>query len=315
MGVFLPAAKITVSGEGLIGLGFLIGVLSGLFGVGGGFLITPMLNAVFGIPYNFAVGSGLFQMIATSGAATIRHRKYGQVDCKLAIFLVLGSLPGAEIGAQILRYLKGLGFVNINGRSFDLMYIWMTVIYILFLIPIGVFMFKEGKSSMKKVKEGIITGDEVELNRICYMLRSIKVYPYIRCPVSGLDRISLWVPFSVGLVMGILSGLLGVGGGVILVPVLIYFLGLPTKVVVGTSLFQMIFTAGYGGLTHLLKGNVDFILVILILAGSLTGSQLGAFLNKKMKKSSLRYYFSWIVFVAIFVIVVKFLWNLGVIPK
>ena len=84
-------------------------------------------------------------MIATRGAATIRHRKYGQVDCKLAIFLVLGSLPGAEIGAQILRYLKGLGFVNIHGRSFDLMYIWMTVIYILFLIPIGVFYVQRGE--------------------------------------------------------------------------------------------------------------------------------------------------------------------------
>lgn len=311
MNIILPVAKISVNVPGIVGLGFLIGTLSGLFGVGGGFLITPMLNAAFGIPYNFAVGSGLFQMIATSGAASIRHRKYGQVDCKLAILLVLGSIPGAEIGAQILRCLKGLGFINIYGHSFDLMYIWMTIIYILFLVPIGVFMFKEGKSAMKKVKLGE-GQDGVIPNKISRKLRSIRVYPSVSCSVSGLEDISLWVPFSIGLVMGILSGLLGVGGGIILVPVLIYFVGIPTKVVVGTSLFQMIFTAGYGGFTHLLKGNVDFFLVIFILAGSLMGSQLGTYLNKRMKRSSLRYYFSWIVFGAIAVLIIKFLWNLRV---
>lgn len=292
---------------GLIGLGFIVGTLSGLFGVGGGFLITPMLNAVFGIPYNFAVGSGLCQMIGTSGAASLRHGVYSQVDYKLASLLLVGSLPGVEIGAQILDALEGMGTVSIGGQSFDVLYISLTIIYIFLLLPVGVFMFKEGKTARGEDEQNPETPDNgTFLSVVPQKLRALDIPPRVSCPISEIKSICVWIPIFFGFLVGLLSGLLGVGGGFILVPILIYLMGVSTRVVVGTSLFQMIFTAGYGTLTHLFKGNIDFLLVVLILAGSLVGSQLGVILNKKMKTASLRYYFSWVIFGAIAIILIKF---------
>ena len=303
---FLPGDSGIIIFLGLICLGFIIGVLSGLFGVGGGFLMTPMLNAVFGIPYNIAVGSGLAQMVGTSAAASLRHRSYGHIDYKLALFILAGSLVGAELGARILVKLKGLGSIILHSHLIGKMYLWMTFIYVVLLLVVGVSMFLESRKAKKRPPRGGIVATGISRR-----IQEMELGPLISLRVSRIASISVWSIIVVGFFVGILSGLLGVGGGFIITPAFIYLFGVPTMVAVGTGLFQIIFTSGYGTLTHFFKGNVDFTLVVCILAGSLIGSQFGAMLNKRLRGAYVRYYFSWVVFSAMGIIITKFLYNLG----
>lgn len=304
--ILLPVAQVKVSLIGLVGLGLLIGFLSGMFGVGGGFLLTPMLNAVFGIPYHVAVGSSLCQMIGTGAAGSLRHRSYGNIDYRLALFTLIGSILGVELGAQFLMMLKGWGSITIYLQSVTKMYLVMSVIYIFLLSMIGVFMFREARQhrNRKDSSNEVLTG-------IAYKVRQIKFFPLISLPASRINCISLWVTLFCGFCLGILSGLLGVGGGFIFLPILIYILGISTSIAVGTSLFQIIFISSYGSVSHLAKGNIDFYLVAPILAGSLIGSQMGAVVNNKMKGSSIRYYFSWVVFSAAVIILIRLFSSLG----
>ena len=290
----------------LIGLGMGIGVFSGLFGVGGGFLLVPMLNVLFNIPYNIAVGSSLCQMIGTSTAATLKHRGYGHIDYKLAASVLLGAVVGTELGARILMWLKGLGTVIIHTSSISKMYLWVNIIYITLLCFIGISMFLESRKARKRPPQGGV----VE-TRFSQRIQKIRIPPLISLPISKIDFIPLWSLIGLGFAVGMFSGLLGIGGGFVMTPSLIYLFGVPTSMAVGTSLFQMIFTSGYGSLTHFLKGNIDFRLVAYILSGSLIGSQLGTMLNKKLRGAHIRYYFSWVIFIAIGIILVKFLLVTG----
>ena len=290
----------------LIGLGMGIGVLSGLFGVGGGFLLVPMLNVLFNIPYNIAVGSSLCQMIGTSTAATLKHKGYGHIDYKLAASVLLGAVVGTELGARLLMWLKGLGTVVIHTSSISKMYLWVNIIYITLLCFIGISMFLESRKARKRPPRGGV----VE-TRFSQRIQKIKISPIISLPISKIDSISLWSLIGLGFAVGMLSGLLGIGGGFVMTPSLIYLFGVPTSMAIGTSLFQMIFTSGYGSLTHFLKGNIDFRLVAYILSGSLVGSQLGSILNKKLRGAHIRYYFSWVIFIAVGIISVKFLLVTG----
>jgi len=303
--VFSSTATLIVNLPGLVGLGFGIGVLSGWFGVGGGFLVTPMLNVVFGIPYNVAVGSGLCQMVGTTAGASLKHRSYGHIDYKMALFMLIGSLPGTELGARILVKLEGLGSITIHNHSLSVMYLWVTAIYVVLLLIVGIFMFLESRKARKNSDTAVVR------TRISGRIQKIQLAPTISLPISEVKSISIWSPIVLGFIIGISSGLLGVGGGFIMTPCLIYLFGIPTSVAIGTGLFQIIFTSGYGALTHFFKGNVDFLLAASILAGSLGGSQVGAMLCKKIKACNTRFYFSFVVFVAILVIILKFLYNLG----
>jgi len=283
-----------------------IGVLSGLFGVGGGFLLVPMLNVLFNIPYNIAVGSSLCQMIGTSTAATLKHKGYGHIDYKLAASVLLGAVVGTELGARLLMWLKGLGTVVIHTSSISKMYLWVNIIYITLLCFIGISMFLESRKARKRPPRGGV----VE-TRFSQRIQKTKIPPTISLPISKIDSISLWSLIGLGFAVGMLSGLLGIGGGFVMTPSLIYLFGVPTSMAIGTSLFQMIFTSGYGSLTHFLKGNIDFRLVAYILSGSLVGSQLGSILNKKLRGAHIRYYFSWVIFIAVGIISVKFLLVTG----
>ena len=296
---------LTVNFPGLVGLGFVIGILSGWFGVGGGFLLTPMLNVVFGIPYNIAVGSDLCQMVATTSAASLKHRSYGHIDHKLALFVLVGSVVGAELGARLLMKLKKLGSITIRTHFISKMDLWVTVIYMVLLSLVGISVFLESRKAKNTSKT------EVAKTKISQKIQKIQLAPTVSLPISGIESVSVWTLIVLGFVVGTASGLLGVGGGFILTPALIYLFGIPTSIAIGTGLFQIIFTSGYGSFTHFLRGNVDFLLAASILAGSLAGSQVGAILCRKMRSSSTRYYFSFVVFAAMVVIILKFLYNLG----
>lgn len=289
-----------------MGLGFIIGILSGLFGVGGGFLLVPLLNAVFNIPYNIAIGSSLCQMVGTSSAASLKHKDYGNIDYKLAGFILMGSIMGAELGARVLMWLKSVGTIMIHGSTISKMDLWINIIYIVLLSLIGVSMFLESKKAKKRAPRGGVV--ETVFSK---KIQNIMILPLILLPISKIKSISIWNLIGLGFVVGMFSGLLGIGGAFIMNPALIYLIGVPTSIAIGTSLFQTIFISGYGALTHFFKGNVDFTLVACILVGSLVGSQLGAKIHNRLRGAYIRYYFSLVIFIAIGIVLFKFLFRIG----
>jgi len=169
---------------GVIGVGFVIGILSGLFGVGGGFLLVPLLNAVFNVPYNIAIGSSLLQMVGTSTASTLKHRGYGHIDDKLAGFILIGSVVGVELGARVLMRLKNLGTITINAFTISTMDFWISIIYIILLSLVGTSMFLESKKAKKRAPRGGIV-DSVFSQKI----QSIKIPPLISLPTSKIGII------------------------------------------------------------------------------------------------------------------------------
>ena len=291
---------------GFIGTGFVIGILSGLFGVGGGFLLVPLLNVVFNVPYNIAIGSSLLQMVGTSTASTLKHRGYGHIDYKLAGFILMGSIVGVELGARVLMWLKKIGTIIIYGTSINKMDLWINIVYIILLSLVGISMFLESKKAKKRAPRGGIV-DTIFSQKI----QNAKIPPLISLPVSNIEYISICYLIVLGSGAGMLSGLLGIGGAFILNPALIYLIGVPTSIAIGTSLFQTIFVSGYGGLTHFFKGNVDFTLVVCVLVGSLVGSQLGAKIHNRLRGAYIRYYFSLVIFFAAGLILIKFLFSMG----
>jgi len=288
-----------------VGIGFIIGVLSGLFGVGGGFLLVPLLNAAFNIPYNIAIGSSLCQMVGTSSAASLKHKDYGNIDYRLAGFILMGSIMGAELGARVLMWLKSTGTIMIHGSTISKMELWINIIYVVLLSLIGVSMFLESK----KAKERAPRGGVVE-TVFSKKIQNVRIPPLTSLPISKVKSISIWNLIGLGFGIGMLSGLLGIGGAFIMNPALIYLIGIPTSVAIGTSLFQTIFVSGYGALTHFFKGNVDFALVVNILLGSLIGSQLGTKIHNKLSGADIRYYFSLVIFIAIGIVLFKFLFSI-----
>ena len=291
---------------GFIGAGFIVGILSGLFGVGGGFLLVPLLNAVFNIPYNIAIGSSLLQMVGTSTVSSLKHRGYGHIDYKLAGFILMGSIIGVELGTRVLMWLKKMGSIIIHGSSVSKMNFWINIVYITLLSLVGISMFLESKKAKKRASRGGV------VNTIfSQKIQNVKIPPLISLPISNIEYISICYLVVLGFGVGIFSGLLGIGGAFIMNPALIYLFGVPTSIAIGTSLFQTIFVSGYGAITHLLKGNIDFRLVACILTGSLIGSQLGVILNKKLRGAHIRYYFSLLIFFTAGIILIKLLFKIG----
>ena len=204
---------------GFTGTGFVIGILSGLFGVGGGFLLVPLLNIIFNVPYNIAIGSSLFQMVGTSAASSLKHRGYGNIDYKLAAFIVMGSVVGVELGARVLMQLKSLGTITINESIVGTMDFWISIIYIILLSLVGTSMFLESKKAKKRAPQGGIVESVISQK-----IRNKKIFPLISLPTSKIENVSLWNLIFLGFGVGILSGLLGVGGGFIMSPALIYLI-------------------------------------------------------------------------------------------
>ena len=271
MYVYLPIAEVSVNAFLLLGLGGIVGVLSGMFGVGGGFLMTPLLFFI-GIPPAVAVATEANQIVASSFSGVLAHVKRRTVDFKMGGVLLIGGLIGAGIGVFIFNYLKGLGQVDLL----------VKLCYVLFLGIIGSLMFVESLRALSNVKG-------VGISKPCHKRTWIHALPIkMRFRVSGL-YISVIPPISIGILVGVLAAIMGVGGGFIMVPAMIYLLGMPTKVVVGTSLFQIIFVTAFTTMLHATTNyTVDMVLAVLLLVGGVIGAQFGTMIGAKLKAEQLR---------------------------
>ncbi len=271
MYIYLPIAEISVNAFVLLGLGGMVGIMSGLFGVGGGFLMTPLL-IFLGIPPAVSVATESNQIVASSVSGVLAHWRRGNVDFKMGGFLLAGGLIGSTLGVVIFSILQDIGQI-------DLM---ISLCYVVFLGTIGCLMFVEGVNTFISTKKG-------RIKRKPHPPRWIKAMPMkIRFRKSKL-YISLFAPLAIGVFVGVLSALMGVGGGFIMVPAMIYLLGMPTSVVIGTSLFQIIFvTANATFFQSYLNQTVDVMLALLLLLGGVIGAQFGTRLGDKVNGEKMR---------------------------
>ncbi|WP_170606041.1 sulfite exporter TauE/SafE family protein [Ruegeria arenilitoris] len=271
MQIYLPIAEVSVNAFLLLGLGGMVGVLSGMFGVGGGFLMTPLLFFI-GIPPAVAVATEANQIVASSFSGVLAHFRRRTVDFKMGTVLLLGGLTGAALGVVIFNYLKSLGQVDLL----------VTLCYVVFLGIIGSLMFIESINALRKTKKGTTPVKRRQRGWVHAM-------PFkMRFRTSGL-YISVIPPIIVGVIVGVLSAIMGVGGGFIMVPAMIYLLGMPTKVVVGTSLFQIIFVTAFTTMLHATTNyTVDVVLAVLLLVGGVIGAQVGTVIGARMPAEQLR---------------------------
>lgn len=263
-------SHVQISIPWLVAVGFFVGVLGGFFGVGGSFLAGPALY-VLGLPMNFVVGTDIAHIAGKSVVAARKHRRLGNVDIKLGLLMAIGTIPGVELGAQLVQLLKKTSHADvILGLSFSAV-----------LLGISSFIFWESLGALRQ-KKVETTGkfklpktDRLHFNALWKWVHSLNMAPRVSLPISGIS-VSVWAVLAVALVGGFFSGFLGGGAGYIRMPLMVYALGVPTHVAIGTDLFEMIISAGYGTVSHALKGNVDILIALLMHTGAALGAQIGA---------------------------------------
>ncbi|MEE8454960.1 MAG: sulfite exporter TauE/SafE family protein [Limibaculum sp.] len=270
MNIYLPIAEISVNAFLLLGLGGGVGFLSGVFGVGGGFLMTPLLIFI-GIPPAVAVATEANQIVASSFSGVLTHWRRRTVDFKMGLVLLAGGLVGSAIGVRIFAYLRELGQVDLL----------VSLSYVVFLGIVGALMFIESIRAWRRSTVGRAAPRRGH--------NWIHGLPFkMRFRASNL-YISAIPPFLVGALVGVLAAIMGVGGGFILVPAMIYLLGMATTVVVGTSLFQIMFVTGATTLMHaMINQTVDGILAVLLLVGGVIGAQIGVRVGPKLQAEQMR---------------------------
>lgn len=293
-----------VNALAIIVLGGIIGFICGAFGVGGGFLLTPMLHVVLGIPYPIAIGSNLSQMIGTSTAAFLRHKHYGHVDMKLALTIIIPMLVGVEWGAWILESLKHHPPITIGGHTFPALSLAMNALFATLLICVAIGMAREAYRHLRT--------DAHDIAELRGILQEFTIPPIMSFPDSGVQRLSLVSICIVSGIIGAARGLLGIGG-VFMLPALVYSFGVPTHTAIGVNLVAVLASAIYGGFTHALKGNVDLRLVMLMLVSSTIMAQVGAHITTRARPAELRLAFSGIVLIAALLVLWKLwmLWHAG----
>ncbi len=270
MQIYLPIAEMSVNIFVILGMGSVVGFLSGLFGVGGGFLMTPLLFFI-GVPAPVAVATEANQIVASSVSGVLAHWRRGNVDFKMGLILVVGGALGSSIGVWLFTFLRGLGHIDVVIR----------LAYVAFLSIIGALMLAESVRAMLRRKNRTPPKRHHH-----YWVHGL---PFkVRFRRSRL-YISVLLPIAIGFLAGILAAIMGVGGGFLMVPAMIYLLGMPTVMVVGTSLFQIIFvTANVTVLQAVNNQTVDVVLAMLLLVGAVFGAQLGARASSKLQGEHLR---------------------------
>jgi uncharacterized protein len=270
--VYLPIAEMSVNALTLLGLGGVVGVLSGLFGVGGGFLLTPLLIFI-GIPPAIAVASQANQIVAASFSGALAHWRRRSVDAKMGLVLLAGGVIGSFFGVRLFSAVRALGQVELM----------VSLCYVVFLGSVGGLMLVESLRALRNVNRGLARRERrphtwVHGLPLKMRFRESKLY------------ISAIPPFAIGVAVGVLAAVMGVGGGFVMVPAMIYLLGMPTNVVIGTSLFQVTLLAAFTTLMHAAENQtVDVVLAVLLIVGSVVGAQFGALLGTRLRGEQLRF--------------------------
>lgn len=276
MEIYLPIAGMSINFFLVIGIGALVGFLSGMFGVGGGFLLTPLMMMI-GIPPAVAAASDSNQIVAAASSGAFAHWRLGNVDFKMGLVILIGGITGGTIGVQLVKILRNLG-------NFEFV---MKVVYVLMLGLVGGAMFIESLNTIRRSRRpetcSIAPASEPKLGKLFQKL-PLKMH-FQR---SGLYTSAIF-PFSIGATVGVLAALLGVGGGFIMVPAMIYIIGMPTIVAIGTDLFQIVLTSANVTLQQaFVNKTVDVFLALILLAGSTIGAQFGALVGKRLKGEQIR---------------------------
>jgi uncharacterized membrane protein YfcA len=273
MWVFLPIAQLSVSMPLMVCIGGVVGLLSGMFGVGGGFLLTPLLMFV-GIPPMVAAGSDAAQIVAASTAGTLTHSRAGTVDYKMAFILFTGGSLGSVLGVRLLTWLNRLGPANAVIR----------ILYVVLLGTVGAYMLMESVRAWRR-------GAYMAERRFEPIQRSrwVDVLPLkVHFEKSGID-ISVILPFLMGILVGVLAALMGIGGGFIMVPLMLYVLRMRMHVVAGTSLFQILLTCMLVTVLQSADNHtVDFVLALLLAVGSTIGATVGTLLGRRLRADQLK---------------------------
>ena len=285
--MWFPNAEVAVNPALLLLLGVMVGTLSGFFGVGGGFLITGGL-LVFGVPPVFAVGTGLALIMGSSIINTLKHRHLGNVDLRLGLIMLIGTIPGVFLAEQLNSSLDDAGIIGPVIRY----------VYIVFLGGLGGFIIYD---HLRQRRNTSVAAGEVSTTSMAKRVQGLRIPPhaiwlpglgkvptYVALPVSGIAQMSIFLPVIVGFSVGFFAGLLGAGGGFLLMPVLIYAMGVPTTVAIGTDLFQIIVTGSWGTFIYALSHHVDPIMAMIMLGAASVGSQLGTAATKFVEPARIR---------------------------
>ncbi|MFA4915312.1 MAG: sulfite exporter TauE/SafE family protein [Syntrophales bacterium] len=278
--VLMPISGVTIFWPGLVILGIGVGIIGGFFGMGGAWMVTPGLN-ILGFPMAFAIGTDIAHMAGKSLISTMRHGRFGNVDYRLGFIMVFGTVAGFEAGAQMIMWLERLGKVDFYVR-------WM---YVVLLILIAWMVFSDVAKKKKKEREAKAAG--MEIDNLATGLEwhktfhKIKIPPVVHFKTAGFSC-SVWLPIFVSFLTGWLAGLLGIGGGLIRMPALIYFVGCPTHIAVGTDLFEVMISGLYGAGTYTFKGRTELVAALIMLLGAAVGAQIGTVATKYIKGYGIR---------------------------
>jgi uncharacterized protein len=293
--IYLPIVGLDFNVLLLLLISTTVGVCGGFFGIGGAWMVTPALN-IFGFPMPYAIGTDLAHMGGKSIVATIRHSKFGNVDVPLACSMMAGTMIGMELGAELVMYLERVGLAESLIRRIYVVFLFLIASYVLWD-------YLRHAPERKERQPKSFYGQTDKLT-LAQRLQRLNLPPMIHYKTSGI-RCSLWLPVLVGLVTGAVASVLGVGGGFIRMPVLIYFLGCPTLVAIGTDLFEVMITGAYGGFTYGMKGRVDLVAAMWMLCGAAVGAQLGTIAVKYVRGYKIRLLFAVTIYAACVSVLLK----------
>jgi uncharacterized membrane protein YfcA len=272
MQIYLPIAEVSVNGLGLLLIGGMVGMLSGLFGVGGGFILTPLLFFI-GIPPTVAVASAANQIAGSSFSAFLAHMRRKSVDFRMGSVLLVGGLLGSFLGVRAFEILRSKG-------QFELV---VSLLYVVMLGSIGGLMLVESVRTLRRAKDPNAALVRRKRHTWAHGLPLKMRFHTSKLYVSAIP------PFVIGLLVGVLAAIMGVGGGFVMVPAMIYLIGMPTKVVVGTSVFQFLFVTAFTAILHATEsGSVDVLLAVILLVGGVIGAQVGVVLSQRLRAEQLR---------------------------
>ena len=274
----------------LVMVGFTVGIVGGFIGVGGGYMVTPAL-IVFGFPGYMASGIDMAHIAGKGIVSTIRHRQLGNIDWTMALAMVAGTMLGVELGVRLLVYFKDLGISSVA--------LLITSVVVMF----GLFVYTqlETRNAHRQIadleRDGRVVGRELQTSSLPLFFQNIPLRPIVICRTARVV-VSMWVIVLVGVVTGVLAGFLGVGGGFIRVPALVYLVGASTHIAVGTNLVEIVFSGGYGALRHSIEGHVDLMAVVFMLLGATLGAQIGSLATAYVRGPAIRYILSYSLILA-----------------